>query len=116
MPASQLVVLTGTAPVEVLKVKPLARAVVKRILAFNGDTADHRIQIGAARVNSDGTIDAGSFVQILPDIVVPAGGNFNDQVPPAAVSSTRSQIYAIAARLEAAASAPVTLVVEWEES
>ena len=116
MPATALVELTGTAPAELLKIKRLARVVVRRVMAYNGDTADHRVQIGVCDVRDDGTLDAATFRQILPDIVVLAGQTVVVETPPAAAQSTRDRVRALAARLEGSATTPVQVVVEWEEA
>lgn len=116
MPASPLTPLTGTTPVGIVAVKPLARFIIKRIMAFNGDTAAHRIQVGFSSVNTDGSINTATFTQILPDIVVPAGQTIVIDTPPAVVSSTQTAIRAITARLEGAAASPVLLVLEWVEA
>lgn len=116
MPASRPVSLTGTTPVEVYKLKPGTRIKIVRVAAFNSDAAAHRVQIGYSPINPDGTIDTATFTQILPDIPVGAGALVaEDRIPRASVESTATALTALTARLEAAAGAPVDIVVEWEE-
>jgi len=117
VPVSPVILLTGTTPARIAVVKPLTRMKLKKVMAYNGDTASHRIQLGYASVDSEGNIAVDTFVQILPDIVVPAGQTIVvDKLPEAEVASTRTVFRALVARLEGAAAAPVAVVVEWEEA
>lgn len=115
MPASLLAHVSDTTPVELVKVKPLTRVRVKKVMVYNSDTAAHRVQIGFSTIKTDGTIDTTTFTQILPDIAVAAGETKVLDVPPAAVSSTKTALRAVTARIEAAAGAPVQVIIEYEE-
>ena len=118
MPTSPLVSLTGTTPVLVAIVKPLTKARIKKVMAYNSDTSNHRVQIGSCDVKPDGTIDPATFKQVLPDIVVLADQTIVVEPPQAEVASTRDKLRAITAKLEASASSgtSVDIVVEWEEA
>ena len=116
MPVSNVISLSGTTPVAIVVVPPLSKVKIKKIMAYNGDTADHRVQIGHAKVNPDGSIDATTFTQILPDLPVLAGQAIVEpNLPEAEAQSTKTTVRALVARLEAAVtSANVDIVVEYE--
>ena len=112
--------VTDTTPQRLLGIPPKAKLRLVRLLATNLDgTNAHRVELGTVRVNPDGTLDAASFVPVLAPIVVAAGSTVNQELPraealPVDPTTGTEEVRVLAARLEAAAGAPVVVQVEAE--
>ena len=97
-----------------LTVPPLRKAVIRKIMIYNADSADHTIVIGSI---TNG--DPSTFTQLLPAIKVGAGSSLvlsEQEVPGAETGSTETSIASIYARTGEAISAnkvQLVLEIEW---
>lgn len=103
--------VSGTTPVILYVVKPMSKVRINQVMIYNADSANHVVTIAAAKLNADGSIDTNAMKPLLPGIPVAASALFNDQVPEAEVASSQTEIYAVVAYLDAAASTPVQVAV-----
>lgn len=110
--ASPVVDVSGTSPVDLWKVTVNRKAKLTKVVIYNADTADHKVELG----EYDGTM----FVAKLPPIPVLAGQLVvleESDLPSAYVASSDTQnLKRWAARLEAGVtSSNVKVQIEVEE-
>ena len=99
--------LSGTEPIAIIKPAMGRTARLRKLLAYNNDSASHTVEIGSW--------DGSTFTPLLAKISVAAGSNTvlsKDELP--AAELVGDGVRSLAARLEASATNPVELALEIE--